>query len=208
MGSLSKSAFFNAILSAEWSGKMIVVILFLLSILALAMFIKKVKDFRKIESLNKAFLSAFRNTQSLEEIYKIKDKFKGPMARLFEQGYTSKNYDISAFINELSLKEKQGFESLLVFLATTVTISPFLGLLGTVWGILVAFMDIRNYGSAHVNVVAPGIAESLITTVCGLLVAIPALVFYNYSTSRANNLSDEIELFSKELIDRLSRSKT
>jgi len=205
MTSLSKSAFLSAIISAEWSGKIIVFILFVISVFTLAIFIRKIKDFKRITASNKSFLNAFRSAVALEELYKIKENFSGPLLKIFEQGYLHKeSKNVSAYIDESILKEKQQVGSYLVFLASAITISPFLGLLGTVWGILVAFMDIRNYGSAHINVVAPGIAESLVTTVVGLLVAIPALLFYNFSTNRANNLSDEIEIFSRELIDRLS----
>lgn len=218
MASLSKWTLFGAILASGWFGRTIVLILFIISIIALAIFIKKVRDFRKIASLNKTFIAAFRKTQSLEEFYKISSKFGGPLSNLFEQGYKYKNsqqstvnsqqnskdlQDISGYINSLVLQEKRNFEGCLIFLATTATISPFLGLLGTVWGILTCFMDIRTYGSAHINVVAPGIAESLITTVVGLCVAIPAVVFYNYSMNRANKLADEVDAFSKELTDRL-----
>jgi biopolymer transport protein TolQ len=84
-------------------------------------------------------------------------------------------------------------------LSIFVSVSPFLGLLGTVWGIMEAFLEIRARGSAHITVVAPGISDALITTVYGLLVAIPALIFYNIFRSRVNNYSGELDKFISEI---------
>jgi biopolymer transport protein TolQ len=111
--------------------------------------------------------------------------------------------NISSSIAQIKAKEIHNFESYLVFVATAVTISPFLGLLGTVWGIMTAFMDIRTYGSAHINIVAPGIAEALITTAVGLCVAIPAVIFYNYLSNRASKLTEQLNLFSNRLIEEV-----
>jgi biopolymer transport protein TolQ len=106
------------------------------------------------------------------------------------------------------VEESARLESQLPFLATVVTVSPFLGLFGTVWGIMRAFIDIKTYGSAHIMVIAPGIAESLITTVIGLCVAIPAVVFYNYLVNRLRKFTDGIDNFISETEERIRREPT
>jgi len=94
----------------------------------------------------------------------------------------------------------------IVFLATCTTISPFLGLLGTVWGIMIAFLDIASKGSANIAVVAPGIADALTTTVAGLFVAIPAVIGYNYLSSRARMIVDRCNNFALELAGIIYKS--
>ena len=90
-------------------------------------------------------------------------------------------------------------------LSTTTTVSPFLGLLGTCWGIMIAFVNIGAQGSANLSVVAPGIAEALIATIAGLGTAIPALVFYNMLTNRVRALENEMESFAITVVDLLER---
>ena len=94
----------------------------------------------------------------------------------------------------------------IVFLATCTTISPFLGLLGTVWGIMIAFLDIAAKGSANISVVAPGIADALITTIAGLFVAIPSVIGYNYLTSRVRQIVERCNNFSLELAGIIYKS--
>lgn len=89
--------------------------------------------------------------------------------------------------------ETEGLERYLIILATTVTISPFLGLMGTVWGIMQSFWDMSAMRSANLTVVAPGIAEALITTIAGLSAAIPAVVFYNLFVRKIDLIGNEME---------------
>ena len=98
------------------------------------------------------------------------------------------------------------FRRYLTFLATTTSVSPFLGLLGTVWGIMIAFLDIANRGSANISVVAPGIADALITTIAGLAVAIPAVIGYNYLTNRIRRIVETCNNFSLELAGIIYKS--
>lgn len=90
-------------------------------------------------------------------------------------------------------------------LGTIVTASPFLGLLGTVWGIMGSFLEIRARASAHITVVAPGVSDALITTIYGLIVAIPALIFNNTVRSRIINLETQLDNFIFEVFARLKR---
>ena len=95
----------------------------------------------------------------------------------------------------------------LPFLATTGSVAPFFGLLGTVWGVMDAFLNIGLRGTGNLNVVAPGIAEALITTVAGLAVAIPAVIAYNWFVSQIKEIADELGHFSSELINLIIRER-
>jgi len=92
------------------------------------------------------------------------------------------------------------------FLATVTSISPFLGLLGTVWGIMIAFLDIASKGSANISVVAPGIADALITTIVGLGVAIPSAIGYNYLANRIRSILEQCNNFALELTGIIYKS--
>jgi biopolymer transport protein TolQ len=95
----------------------------------------------------------------------------------------------------------------LSFLATTGSVAPFFGLLGTVWGVMDAFLNIGLRGTGNLNVVAPGIAEALITTVGGLAVAIPAVIAYNWFVNQIKEIADELGHFSSELINVIVRER-
>jgi biopolymer transport protein TolQ len=99
-------------------------------------------------------------------------------------------------------------ERRLRFLATTASVSPFVGLFGTVWGIMEAFGDIGRMGSANLVVVAPGISEALITTAMGLFAAIPAAVFFNFYNSRVKVLSSMLDDFALEFLNIVERNFT
>jgi biopolymer transport protein TolQ len=101
----------------------------------------------------------------------------------------------------------EALEHGLPFLATTGSVAPFFGLLGTVWGVMDAFLNIGLRGTGNLNVVAPGIAEALITTIAGLAVAIPAVIAYNWSLSQIKEIADELGHFSSELINVIIRER-
>jgi biopolymer transport protein TolQ len=104
-----------------------------------------------------------------------------------------------------SLREVQGLERSLMFLATTGNITPFIGLFGTVWGIMDAFHGIGMTGSANLGAVAPGIAEALITTAAGLAVAIPGVIAYNYFLNRIKGAATRMDLFGLEFLGTAER---
>ena len=101
--------------------------------------------------------------------------------------------------------ESTRIESTLGFLATTGSASPFIGLFGTVWGIMHAFRGIGARGSASLAVVAPGISEALIATAAGLAAAIPAVIFYNYYQNRLKRMTMEMENFASEFLNIVER---
>jgi biopolymer transport protein TolQ len=104
--------------------------------------------------------------------------------------------------------EATRLERRLSFLATTASVTPFIGLFGTTWGIMDAFGDIGRMGSANLTVVAPGISEALITTAMGLASAIPAAVFYNFFSSRVRVLSSMMDDFALEFLNIVERNFT
>ncbi|MCK4251886.1 MotA/TolQ/ExbB proton channel family protein [candidate division WOR-3 bacterium] len=208
-------------------------ILAIFSIWSWAIFLKKMFYFSKIKSLSKRFFSNYSYCQDIKELenmgYLLNDnpygrilesgieeykklKASKPMPS-FEQNTKKENprlneelFDnIRLAMERTKITEISELETSLPVLSTFVSVSPFLGLLGTVWGIMKAFLEIRVRGSAHITIVAPGISDALITTVYGLLVAIPALIFYNIFRSRLNNFDSEFNKFISEVFVRFRK---
>lgn len=112
---------------------------------------------------------------------------------------------LSRTLRHASLREISALERSLIFLATTGNITPFIGLFGTVWGIMDAFHSIGTTGSANLGAVAPGIAEALITTAAGLAVAIPGVIAYNYFLNRIKSAATRMDLFGLEFLGTAER---
>ena len=188
----------------------------------------KWRQFRVVRRQGDRFLRAVERSQRMEDAYKaILALPDSPYGRVFRQGLN--------FFSELrpgALREQKGhhpglsltqLEALrlvlekveaeerdelahgITWLAVIGSVSPLLGLLGTVIGIMNAFLGITASGSTNIGAVAPGVAEALITTVAGLFVAIPAVIAYNHFVSRLNLVSGELEGFSSEFIGTLAR---
>ena len=131
-----------------------------------------------------------------------------PLPTLFRAAYSieDESFDeIRSTLNRIESMETDRLEKYLTFLATTGATTPFIGLFGTVWGIMNSFMGIGRVGAASLAVVAPGIAEALIATAAGLAAAIPAVIAYNYFLSRTRKSIILTENFSRELINHLMR---
>ena len=112
---------------------------------------------------------------------------------------------VSRSLRHASLREISGLERMLIFLATTGNVTPFIGLFGTVWGIMDAFHSIGLTGSANLGAVAPGIAEALITTAAGLATAIPGVIAYNYFLNRIKGTATRMDLFALEFVGMAER---
>src|SRR5574341_1270862 len=112
---------------------------------------------------------------------------------------------LSRGLRHASLREISGLERMLIFLATTGNVTPFIGLFGTVWGIMDAFHSIGMTGSANLGAVAPGIAEALITTAAGLVTAIPGVIAYNYFLNRIKGAATRMDLFALEFTGMAER---
>ena len=218
---------FRIFLESSTAAQIIMIILVVFSIWSWAIFFSKLFNFAAVNRRTKKFLSNYRFRKEIKEWdsmgFQLGDN---PCGRVLASGleeYKKLKVQVSArlmqqesrqkergFINELAdnmrlamerqkISEITQLEWSLPTLSTFVSVSPFLGLLGTVWGIMEAFLEIRARGSAHITIVAPGISDALITTVYGLLVAIPALIFYNIFRSRVNNYSSELDKFISEI---------
>lgn len=204
------------VLGAGAVAKAILSILFCFSIVSWAIIGEKLLLLRRIRRESEEFLSVFEHTADLSAARRTYTGSYGtPLYRLFQMGYrwregrsSSPGEDEETLRNALDLAastELSNIERRLSFLATTASVSPFFGLLGTVWGVMRSFISIGERGSASIGVVAPGIAEALITTVVGLGAAIPAVIAYNYLVGRTERVRTEMERFSFDLIRALRR---
>ncbi len=192
--------------------KLVLLVLFFLSVFSWAFIYYKFRFFLKIERETEEFLRTFRRTKDWDTLYQSIKRFSlSPAVNLFRSVYSVQSSgDISRDEIKRTLKRVEALEiarleKYLTFLATTGSTTPFIGLFGTVWGIMNSFMGIGRIGSASLAVVAPGIAEALIATAAGLAAAIPAVVAYNYYLSRARRNIIIMEDFSQELTDDFMR---
>lgn len=196
------------ILGATPVVKAVMLILFIFSIISWFIIFYKFKYFRQARRENEEFIKAFMQKKESAQLFQLSRKLRvSPIAGVFrnvfnEEGYTSRT-ELERNIKRYEALEIARLEQYLNFLATAGSTSPFIGLFGTVWGIMHSFMGIGAQGSASLAVVAPGIAEALIATALGLAVAIPAVIAYNYYLSTARKLTIEMEDFSEEIFELL-----
>lgn len=189
--------------------KTVLLILLFFSIFSWAVIFYKLKIYSKMRKENERFFDVFMNSGGTKEIFAVSKRFElSPLASLYRGVFaeiTSKKetknpINLEIISKKYSSEEIGKIQNYLGFLATTASTTPFIGLFGTVWGIMDAFRHIGIKGSASLAVVAPGIAEALITTAAGLFAAIPAVIAYNYFTNQANKLIAELQDFSETLL--------
>jgi len=207
------------------AGLVVQAVLFLLiglSIASWAVIAYKARELRAAESDTESFVEAYLE-RPFDSVYgDAKEYRSSPLATLFEAGYkdlgqlrrfaASGNAVAPEQVDALVIRlewiqtdETHKLERGLPFLATTGSSAPFIGLFGTVVGIMNAFRDIGASGSASLAVVAPGIAEALVATAIGLFAAIPAVIAYNYLGARVNRLVERLAAFRGELAQSLRR---
>jgi biopolymer transport protein TolQ len=197
----------------------VLAILLILSILSWAIIFSKWGRFRKARGANAQFLRAFRKASSMDAVAVSSEQFRAsPLVTVFDFGYSEIDRQVKArgsLTNKLALErtlqlgiseEVTRLERSMNWLATTATVSPFIGLFGTVWGIINAFGALANSGSASLRAVAPGVSEALIATAMGLAAAIPAAVFYNYFGHTIREFGARMEDFSLEFLNMAERS--
>jgi len=217
---------FDAIFQASIVVQLTLVILIGLSVFVWAVAVLKFKQFQLISEANGKFLTQFWKATSLDSLYGDMDKFKhSPLARVFKAGYlemqklagqrkpeSAMSAHLSGSDNlERELRkavdlEVSHLESRLTLLATTGSTGPFIGLFGTVWGIMTSFHKIGQTGSASLAVVAPGISEALIATAIGLAAAIPAVVLYNHFISQIRKQEMALNNFSSDYLNIVKRN--
>ena len=207
----SNFSFFSLFLKADFVVKFVIIILIAASIYSWAIIIEKYKLFKKINGSSSFFEDQFWSSKSADSLYKKLDGYnEDPMANVFKAGmdFMIKNKSRSASNQERVLqalsgsidKEMEVVEKKLTFLATVGSTAPFIGLFGTVWGIMNSFQSIAISKNTSLAIVAPGIAEALFATALGLLAAIPAVVAYNKFTSDSRRYSTRLENFSQSFI--------
>jgi len=200
------------VLGAGLIVKGVLLLLVFFSVFSWAIIFFKRRYLKKAKKETTAFLKAYRTNKDLNGLFaSIKRLNLSPICNVFKSVYAEgpqpDRQELRRALKRYEALEAAKLESYLTFLATTGSSTPFIGLFGTVWGIMNAFRGIGAAGSASLSVVAPGIAEALIATAFGLLAAIPATIAYNYYLSRARGMITEMEDFSEELLERLSKTQ-
>ncbi len=217
------------IASSGWVARFVLALLLLFSLLSWAIILYKGAALHRAHAQSDTFLDVFRKSSKFSEVNSVCPQLKSsPLVGVFQAGYLELNQQVRGggqapagakptvrSLDSLSRSlaraagvEVTRLERRLSFLATTASVSPFIGLFGTVWGIMEAFGDIGRMGSANLVVVAPGISEALITTAMGLLAAIPAAVFFNFFNSRVKVLSSMLDDFALEFLNIVERNFT
>lgn len=206
-------------------------LLIAMSLVSWAIILAKALHLRRAEKQTEDFLEVFRRSQRFSEVAAQAERMQtSPLVGLFRAGYVEidaqvkakgrdsadgpKSYQITSLAAlERSLRRAANLETSHLtrgtgFLATTAAAAPFIGLFGTVWGIMAAFRDIGITGSTSLVAVAPGIAEALINTALGLIAAIPALMGYNFFANRLRDLRSQMTDFILEFINLAERNFT
>ena len=189
--------------------KFVLIVLLFFSVFSWAIIFYKFRLLSKVEAESREFYQEFLKSKHWDTLYQSTNKLViSPLPNLFRAAYSIEDEgfdEIRSVLYRVESTETARLERYLTFLATTGSTTPFIGLFGTVWGIMNSFMGIGRVGAASLAVVAPGIAEALIATAAGLAAAIPAVIAYNYFLSRTRKSVIMTENFSRELIDHLMR---
>ena len=190
--------------------KSVIIILIVCSIYSWAVIFEKIKLFKKINSSTEDFETKFWKSKSAENFYNnLPSKTEDPMSNVFKDAMQvmlksrrSTNLDekMSRMLEINIEKQMEKIEKGYTFLATVGSTAPFIGLFGTVWGIMNSFQSIAISRNTSLAIVAPGIAEALFATALGLLAAIPAVVAYNKFNHDAKKYSQKLENFSKRFL--------
>lgn len=215
------------------ASQLVLTILLFFSIGSWAIILFKLREFRRVEAQTAKFVEVFRRSGRFSDVQSVcKSLSASPLVGVFQAGYVELNTQLKngkprGDVAEDDANERrvlQSFEALdrvllrassaeinrlekhVPVLATTASITPFIGLLGTVWGIILAFQGIGSTGSTSLAVVAPPIAEALLATAAGLFAAIPAVYFYNHLTTRIKLVASAVDDFSLEFLNIAERN--
>ena len=195
---------------ADFIIKSVIIILIVSSVYSWAIIFEKIKMFKKISKSTAEFENKFWKSKSAEAFYNnLPDNFEDPMANVFRNSMevmlkskrTSNLNEKMSRMLEINLEQQmEKIEKSYTFLATVGSTAPFIGLFGTVWGIMNSFQSIAISRNTSLAIVAPGIAEALFATALGLLAAIPAVIAFNKFNSDSRKYSQKLENFSKRLL--------
>ncbi len=212
---------YHLVVQASWPVFLVMLGLALASVWCWSVIIEKYFAVRRMNSANDKFEQSFWSGQSLEDLYltlgsrenlglsaifmAAMREWKRSQDSALRAGFQGVQKRIEKVVDVQIQKEMSGIESRLLFLATTGSAAPFIGLFGTVWGIMTSFQAIANSQNTNLAVVAPGIAEALFATAIGLVAAIPATIFYNMYSADANRIGMRLENFADEFSAIISR---
>ena len=206
----------------------VLLVLLMFSFVSFGIIIHKWTSLARASRESKRFLDVFRKSQKFSEVNAVANQLpSSPLVGMFQAGYQEINQQVrpvpgapaqrpaiksldavSRALARAASVEEARLEKRLSFLASTASVSPFIGLFGTVWGIMNAFGEIGRQGSANLAIVAPGISEALVTTAAGLFAAIPAALFFNFFSDRVKALSAAMDDFAMEFISMVERNFT
>jgi biopolymer transport protein TolQ len=194
-------------------------VLLVASLFSWAIILGKWASFRRARAQSRRFLRAFRKANRLQEIATVSEQFKpSPLVNVFDEIYETYRRQTGGFgpPRNITALERAGqtaasesltaMEQRLTWLASIGAISPFIGLFGTIMGIVDAFHGLGTEGTATLRAVAPGVSEALITTAAGLLVAIPAVIAYNQFTARCRDFAARMDDFARELLNSMEEA--
>ena len=221
------AAAWDLVVEGTPSTKIILAVLAILSVASWTLIVWKLLQFRRLHREADRFLDRIESAERVEDAYAwVRGLPESPFTRLFKRGMgffselrpgaAKQGSDVRGLspaqleVLRIVLEKEEGEERDdlargLPWLAIIATVSPLLGLLGTVLGVMNSFLGVAAAGTSSITVVAPGVAEALIATAGGLVAAIPAAMAYNYLTSRLNRFMGELEGISSELIGSLAR---
>jgi biopolymer transport protein TolQ len=213
------SSFLDLLLRSSPIAKGVLILLLVFSIYSWAIIITKWLWLKQAEKDTRGFLSRFQRGGKLSDLYQGADPAdRSPLVRVFLAGYDEINNQMSEgdgrvrsvdalgrVLQSATIAEVTQMERRLTWLATTANASPFIGLFGTVVGIIIAFHGLSTASASSIQAVAPGIAEALIATAAGIAAAVPAAIFYNLFLNRIKTLTGIIDRFTLELINLVER---
>ncbi len=197
----------------------VLMLLLAASVLSWGISLKKLGVLKKARENNRAFMRAIRKAEGFEQMAAASEQFRdAPLVTVFDFGYTElvrqvklkrRPYSQAAIERNLQLgasEEMSRLESSVGWLATIAAVCPFIGLFGTVWGIMDAFNQLTNAGAASLRAVGPGIADALVATAMGLAAAIPAAIFYNHFGNLLRDMSARMDDFGMEFLNLTDRT--
>ena len=224
----------DMILHAGPVGQLVMLLLLFFSLISWSIVFMKFRLFKKVATDSQDFIEAFWSSGKLSEAYDTAQEYEySPEAAVFSAGFTELQKinkirsrkdgrdgnnqeetldmqmatmdNLKRAIRKAESQEMAELGRSLSFLATTGSAAPFIGLFGTVWGIMASFHEIGMRGSASLTVVAPGISEALVATAAGLAAAIPAVIFYNFFANKVADVDAEVQNFSTDFLNLVER---
>jgi len=211
----------SLIVDADFIVQMVLLMLVAMSMMCWAIILQKFFQLRSASRQSSQFLDLFWASKRLDTVYEKSAAFrKSPVAEVFKAGYqelakitaqtdegqrADATDNLTRTLRRATSVESTSMERWVTFLATTGSTAPFIGLFGTVWGILRAFQKLGTAGQATIDVVGPDIAHALIATAVGLFAAIPAVIAYNYFNASIRVLNTEMDNFSADFLNIVKR---